>query len=210
MKTWICIGLLFFSMSSQAQTFSEWFRQKKTQKKYLMQQIVALKVYAGYLKDGYAIASKGIHSIESFTNGEFGLHEAFFNSLKVVSPLIANHEKVDDILTWQDEIKKGFSAFFKRTLPVQRKEYVEQVKDKLLSECDLDMEELLQLISSGELELSDDERLKRLTKIHDRMKDKYEFTQVFINQVNVLEKQMEMEKRNLQRIKEHYQISNEQ
>src|SRR5690554_6386829 len=166
MKVLICILLLCFSMSSQAQTWNEIFRQKKTQKKYLLQQIVALKVYAGYLKDGYTIASKGIHSIESFANGEFGLHDAFFSSLKVVSPIIASNEKVDDILEWQMEIKKQFSMLLKMTIHSQRKDYFENVKDKIVKECEVDLEELLILISSGGLEMSDDERLPRLEKIH--------------------------------------------
>ena len=41
---------------SQAQTFNEWFRQKATQKKYLIQQIAALQVYLDYVQKGYAIA----------------------------------------------------------------------------------------------------------------------------------------------------------
>lgn len=208
MKILTCILFLALSMSSQAQTWNEFFRQKKTQEKYLLQQIVALKVYAGYVKDGYVIVSKGIHSIESFANGEFSLHDAFFSSLKVVSPLIANNGKVDDILGWQVEIKKQFSSLSKMPVHDQRKNYFEKVKDKIVKECEVDLEELLQLISSGELEMSDDERLKRLERIHHSMKDKYQFTQVFINQVKVLEKQIELEKRSIQRMRINYQTPN--
>jgi hypothetical protein len=41
---------LLFVQVSTAQTWSEWFSQKKTQKKYLLEQVAALKIYAGYLK----------------------------------------------------------------------------------------------------------------------------------------------------------------
>lgn len=208
MKILIGILLLCFSMSSQAQTWDEIFRQKKTQKKYLLKQIVALKVYAGHLKDGYKIASKGIHSIEFFTNGEFKLHDAFFNSLKVVSPFIVNNGKVEDILDWQKEIKKGFLTLSKLAIYGQNKDYFEDVKDKTLKECEADLEELFQLISSGELEMSDDERLKRLEKIHYRMKEKYQFTHAFIAQAKVLETQIELEKRSIQRVRKYHPTSN--
>ena len=48
-----------------AQTWAEWFRQKATQKKYLLQQIAALHVYSGYLSKGYSIAKDGLNTIKS-------------------------------------------------------------------------------------------------------------------------------------------------
>lgn len=54
------MAFVFSFQLAEAQTFDEWFRQKKTQKKYLVQQIAALKVYLGYLKEGYEIAQKGM------------------------------------------------------------------------------------------------------------------------------------------------------
>ncbi|MCH5688762.1 conjugal transfer protein TraI [Niabella sp. W65] len=52
MKKILLFLLLVVSAGSnlQAQTFAEWFQQKKTQKKYLLQQIAALQVYIGYAK----------------------------------------------------------------------------------------------------------------------------------------------------------------
>ena len=47
----------------RAQTFAEWFQQKSTQKKYLLQQIAALQVYAAYYKAGNNIAHNGLGSI---------------------------------------------------------------------------------------------------------------------------------------------------
>src|SRR5690554_5363445 len=136
MKLIFCIILLFISISSQAQTWNEIFKQKKTQKKYLLQQIVAMKVYARYLKDGYKIASKGIYSIQSFTNCEFNLHDAFFRSLASVNPMIANNGKVVDIIDWQKSIKKQFSSLSNVTNLSQHKDYFENVRDKIFKECE--------------------------------------------------------------------------
>ena len=64
-----------------AQTSSEWFRQKATQKKYLLQQIAALQVYSGYLSKGYSIAKNGLNTIKNIKNGDLLQHSNYFTSL---------------------------------------------------------------------------------------------------------------------------------
>ena len=92
----------------QAQTWSEWFKQKKTQKKYLLQQIAALEVYAGYLKKGYKIFDGGLSAIRDITHGEFNLHNAFISSLKQVSPEIRKDARIAEIIALQVSIMKAF------------------------------------------------------------------------------------------------------
>jgi len=208
MKATLCVILLLFSLSSQAQSWDEIFKQKKTQKKYLLQQILAMKVYAGYLKDGYDIASQGINSIKAFSNGEFTLHNDFFNSLEMVSPVIRENKKIADIVGWQVSIKKDFNLIVKVGSNAHHKSYVENVRAEVFKHCEFDLDELLLLVSTGELEMSDDERLKRLEKIHRRMQDKFEFTRSFISQIKVLDQQIEQEKRNLEKSLDLYQIPN--
>ena len=208
MKATLCIILLFFSLGSQAQTWDEIFKQKKTQKKYLLQQILAMKIYAGYLKDGYDIASQGINSIKAFSNGEFTLHGDFFNSLEMVSPVIRENKKITDIVGWQTSIKREFNRLAKGGNYAHHKSYVENVKAEVFKQCEFDLDELLLLVSTGELEMSDDERLKRLEKIHQRMQDKFQFTRSFIRQIKVLGHQIEQEKRNVEKSLDLYHIPN--
>ena len=208
MKATLCIILLLFSLGSQAQTWDEIFKQKKTQKKYLLQQILAMKVYAGYLKDGYNIASQGINSIKAFSNGEFTLHSDFFNSLEIVSPVIRENKKISDIIGWQISIKKEFNTVAKVGSYAHHKSYVEDVKAGVFKQCEFDLDELLLLVSTEELEMSDDERLKRVEKIHQRMQDKFQFTRSFISQIKLLDQQIEQEKRNLEKSLDLYQIPN--
>ena len=53
MKKLIIIMLLGMLVTGvKAQTFAEWFQQKKTQKIYLLEQIAALQIYTGYLQKG--------------------------------------------------------------------------------------------------------------------------------------------------------------
>lgn len=73
------VAYLAVSLPVHAQTWSEWFRQKKTQKKYLLQQIAALKVYIDYAEKGYKIACDGIHAVREIKRGDFNLHDNFLS-----------------------------------------------------------------------------------------------------------------------------------
>src|SRR5687767_6220341 len=86
---------------SFGQTWEEFFRQADTQKKYLLEQIAALKVYSGYLKQGYNIASTGLKTVKDITGGEFNLHSSFINSLKTVNPAIKKDLRIAEIISLQ-------------------------------------------------------------------------------------------------------------
>ncbi len=71
----LCI-ILFSRSICGAQTPDEWFRQKATQKKYLIQQNAAFQVYLDYVQKGYAIAQKGLTTIGHIKQGDLDLHQA--------------------------------------------------------------------------------------------------------------------------------------
>ena len=201
----IFIAILFCAITSNAQTYDEFFRQKKTQKKYLIEQLVALKVYAGYLKKGYDIASNGLNTIKDFSNGEFGLHKTFVSSLKAVSPAIRKNGKVADIIILQLEISQSFRSiktddFLGEAILA----YVDDVQENVMKECEKDLDELLLVITSGKVEMKDDERLKRLESIYQNMRDKSAFVQHFINQLNIIGHQKKQEKQSIHDLKKLY------
>lgn len=187
---------------AQAQTYEELFRQKKTREKYLVQQLTALQVYAGYLKQGYNIASKGINTVKSIKNGEFSLHRDFFNSLKIINPVIRNHVKTAEIVTYQSQIIKLFGRLNQlEELSEQEHSYIRRVKLKVLDEGSKDLEELFMVITTGALEMTDDERMNRLDKIYGSMQDRYRFTESFINDAIGLSEQRKTGKRELNTLK---------
>lgn len=183
----------------KAQTWDEIFKQKETQKKYLLQQLAALKLYAGYLKKGYDIADKGINSIKSFSNGEFKLHDEFFGTLKLISPSVAEKASLAEIIKCQFDIRQGFNKLRNASgFQLTEKSYFESVRKNILDECASDLDELLLVITSGELEMHEAERISRIQEIHLRMKDKYAFTTSFISRANNLRNQRELETRSIE------------
>ena len=205
-----CVFILcsLILVPAKAQTWNELFKQKETQKKYLLEQIVALKVYASYLKKGYDITSSGLQTVKDITKGEFNLHNAFISSLKTVSPAIRSHVKVAEIIAMQIEIGKAFSGLRNNSmLPLANQLYIEDVKDKVIDECLKDLEELLLVIASGKVEMTDDERIKRLDKVYGAMKDKSAFTQSFYNEINLLIRQKASEQQSINQLKKIYEIN---
>lgn len=183
--------LLTLSSAANAQTFSEWFRQKKTQKKYLIQQIAANQVYLEYLNKGYQIAKDGLGTIGSFKRGEFNLHGDYFNSLKYVNPEVKHYLKVVDIITLQVRIVRGTSSNLRQlsesdVFSSEEIKYVQGVFRRLFDDCEAALDELITITTDGELEMKDDERIARIDQIYLEMLDKHTFFQSFRKEAQMM------------------------
>ena len=195
-----------FCNSLTAQTTDEWLNQKSTQKKYLLQQIAALQVYISYAKKGYNIVSSGLHTIRDIKKGELNIHTAFFNSLKAVNPKIARYQKVADIISYQLRIIKQVKeslAYIRESkqFTIQEIEYNRKVFDFLLQECIESINELLSVITPGQLEMKDNERMVRIDKLYADMQDKYTFCTVMSEDIALLAAQRMGEYRDIQKSK---------
>jgi len=176
---------------SHAQTFNEWFRQKKTQKKYLLQQIAALRVYLDYLKKGYKIVDKGLTIVGDIKQGKFDLDIEYLESLGNVNSAVSGSAKVASIIGYQKKIMTEFrklkslaneTAYFTD----EERKYVESVYANMLRESELSLDELDRVLSNSDFEMTDDERVKRVDALYVDMKDKYTFTKSFSNSTQVL------------------------
>lgn len=189
-----------------AQTLGEFFNQKKKQQQYLLQQIAALQVYIGYAKKGYEIVDDGLQTVKDFTNGEFKLHDAFISSLKQVSPAIRNNAKIAEIISLQLAIVKAFASVKSSTvLSAPTLLYIAGVKENVMEEFMKDLEELLMVITSGKLDMGDEERLQRLDKVYASMRDKSAFVQDFVGNIHLLIHQKNSELNHLNLLKKHYE-----
>ena len=185
MKKLLILSIVVLCANSlSAQTWAEWFRQKATQRKYLLQQIAALQVYSGYLSKGYSIAKNGLNTIKSIKNGDLLQHTNYFTSLVTVNPKIKRYTKVADIIALQITIAKQSANAIKnfrnnRHFTPAEINYLQSVFTKLLSECAKNLDELFNLITNENLQMKDDERIKAIDKIYLDMQDKQQFARAF-------------------------------
>lgn len=210
MKTIIAICLLMFiGSASHAQTFNEWFRQKKTQKKYLIEQIAALKVYEDYVKAGYKIVSGGLDFIGDLKDGEFSLHKKYFTDLVTVNPQLRQYSKIPETISKQIELVQ----MGQRTLKTLRQSgmmkddelmYVKRVFDRVIDHAAALLDELAMLIGDGEVSLKDDERMVRIDKLNEETRELHSFMTGFASEAKQLANARYLEGLEAKRIGRYY------
>jgi hypothetical protein len=150
-----------------------------------MQQIAAYNALESEIKMGYGVVKNGLSGIASINTAELNAHTAFYNSLRTPSSAVKNSTQVKDILNYQQYINIAFSQSFSG-LTNDETNYVTAVKNNVFNDCNKDLADLQNLLATGKLQLSDDERLKRLNAIHASMLEKYQFSQSFTNSIKLL------------------------
>jgi hypothetical protein len=195
------------SAPAKAQTYNEIFRQKKTQEKYLLKQLAYLKLYADQAWRGYKLVSGGLETINGFTSGEFKAHEAFISALSTVSSLVRKDFRVGEIVKFQLGINSSFRALQKSSALGQapNQDYYRAVQEKVVAECNADLDELLDVVLSGDLEMDDAERLARLKKIHISMQEKASFTRWFCTEAQLVLQSRKQEKLDIEDLRRIYE-----
>jgi hypothetical protein len=191
MRTLLLISLVLLANLCQAQKFKEWFRQKKTQKQYLIEQIAQYKIYLELLEKGYAIAKEGLETIHDIKNGEFKLHKNYMDSLRIVGAQVSKYPKIKLTGSLHAQIKAvaassenrlGQSGYFSS----EELSYIGAVYGRLLEDCQQINDALKDVTRDGTLAMSDDERFKRIDLLYDHMQSNYGFAKAFSSEVMVL------------------------
>lgn len=171
----------------QSFSFSDLFGQANKQKQYYMQQIAAYNAFESELKQGYGVIKHGINGIASINTTELDAHNIYYASLKLPSAQVKNSTQIQDITQWQLVIITQFNSVSQvNGLTSDEQSYVTGVQSGILKNCSSDLTDLQNLMAPGTLQMTDDQRLKRLAKIHKSTQDKYEFTLNFCNTVRLL------------------------
>ena len=192
-KFWVIGLVLIWGLglgfaSCKAQTAAEFFRQKKTQEKYLLKQLAYLELYGSELRKGYQLAKEGWGTIKGLTADEFKLHKAFFDALAKVSGVVQNDFRVIAIAKLQVRIRSSLGALAANpAIPQYLNGYIKQVQQTVMQECDEDLGELMEVVLSGEVEMDDEARLERLELLYAAMKKKAAFTSYFCAEVQGLQ-----------------------
>ncbi|MNH93618.1 hypothetical protein D3C73_462220 [compost metagenome] len=167
----ICALMTLQRVYGQTPILKEWLSQKKTQKEYLIKQIAALEAYINLGKNGYKIYKTGLNTIGNLKNGEFILHDDFFNSLKNINPSISKYPRVKDIVENVNNIltiqRAGKDNIRNNALirPEEKKQLLETIA-LMQNESESLLQELNLVLEPGALEMKDDERIQRIDKIH--------------------------------------------
>jgi hypothetical protein len=212
MKKCLLMVIICCSVSCvQAQTFNEWFKQKKTQIQYLVDQIAALKVYSESLEKGYKITNGGLKFIHGIKEGDFDLHEMYFNSLKKVNAQVKSYSKIADIILKQTAILKACKK--QKNLMRERLEfsdeelnYSDKVFENLLDGCGEIIDQLTAVLSDGIFEMKDGERIEIIDQLYDQMEERYAFLQNFGDETYILSIQRMKDRNDVKTLRDGFGI----
>lgn len=201
----VMIGLLMVwcVQLAEAQTFKEWFEQKKTQINYYAQQIVALKAYSELLQKGYMIARDGLGLISDIKHGDFDLHDGYFSSLKTVNPSLRAHAATQQAFTLYERVSEQGRVtrrFIREQLSFTtgEKDYLLLVVDALAQKAKSERAELQLLTTANAYMLTDDERLNRIGRTAETLEEQYAFIKSFYHQLQLLAAQRQQENSDVQ------------
>jgi len=157
----------------------------------MLQQIAALEGYIATAEKGYKIAEDGLHTIRDIKNGEFNLHSTFFSSLQSVNPQVRGLAEATEIVALQASIINRTSRTLQsirqnRWLRADEIDYLSKVYATLLNSALEDVNALADLTTSGKLEMTDGERIKRMQVIDNDMQQQYSFLLNFSDQTDLL------------------------
>jgi len=160
-----------------AQTFGEWFRQNATQRKYLLEQIAALKVYSGYLSKGYGIVRDGAGLVGDIRGQDLSMHEGYFASLAKVNSSVSGQQKAKAALMLMEQMAAIRTATGKL---VRQNEWtagehggiIRHLYD-LEKEAGKQKDDLELVLQPDRTVMTDDERIARLGKVYGNILESY-------------------------------------
>lgn len=196
---------------AKAQFLGGFFSQQATKKKLMAEQLAGYQLYLSAITTGYTIAGKGLRAAHDLKNGTFSLHTAYFNALQQVAPVVKNDPKGRATDSLYQQVRSLFAnekqwQARQKLLNPKELQYLGHVSAGLLAKCRTDMNELTDVLTPGKLQLTDADRLSRLDKIYDRMKDKQAFAAYFSNKCRKLALNRQKQQQDREQMKRLYGI----
>ncbi len=164
----------------------------------MLKQIALLAVQVRELEKAIEIARDGLTTINEIKHGEFNLHNIFFSSLQSVNPAVAKYSRIAVIIADQISIIREFKALLQKQeadkqVTTAELLYVRSVYAHVTDECEKKLSDLVTVTTSGSLEMTDDERIKRIDVIAGDMNDRYAFSRHFTSGTGQLMTERESE-----------------
>lgn len=171
-----------------------------------VEKLSQLKNILADMKAGYQIVSTGYHAVKTISEGNFTLHEVFLDGMMLVKPEIKKYSRVADIITYQKEIVTVYKQAFNRfkasgDFNAREMDYLAKVYQQLSEQSLNNLEELVSVITSTKLRMSDDERLQAIDRIFADSQDKVQFLRNFNEQAGMLSLRRAKERAEVQTLK---------
>lgn len=141
--------------------------------------------------EGYTILEKGYNNIRNISEGNFSLHKVFLDGLLEVSPVVKKYQRIEDIIHYQQRIVREYKAAFNqfrgdKNFTRAELDYMQKLYSRLFHQSVQSLDALFMVITSGELRMSDEERLEAIDHIYSEVVARYNFLHDFNNSTKLL------------------------
>jgi hypothetical protein len=203
----ICFVLSVFSfLPSKAQVSTG---QDMQQLLLDIEKLTQFKAILSDMQTGYTILTQGYGTVKDLSQGNFNLHSTFLNSLMAVNPEIRKYGRIANIIADQASIVSEYKAAWKQAnagghFNVDELGYINNVFQHLLNQSVDNLANLTNVITAGNLRMSDAERLQAIDHIYSDTQNKLVFLRHFNNQVAILAVQRQKAQNEVQTFKNLY------
>lgn len=201
MKKCMCVFLLL--LCSYCESYSQ--AQELQQLSLDIEKLAQLKSMLSSMTKGYSTLKNGYNSVIGISQSNFDLHKAFLDGLFQVSPGVKRYKKINDIISDQSllvrEYKTGNDRFHSASV-FNQKELL-SISNKYaawVEQSEKNLDELLLVITPGQLRMNDEERIAVIDRADSEMKEILNSLRSFNNSNNAI-------MQNRQRVKRDIEVS---
>ncbi|BAV04440.1 hypothetical protein SAMN05421788_110175 [Filimonas lacunae] len=188
-------------------------RQAKAQSQELQQLILnvekwhQLKEILNTMYKGYTILTNGYKTIKDLAEGNFNLHDLFLSTLLKVSPTVAKYHKIVNIISNQQKIiaeyKSAYSSFsLSGVFTDGELDHISNIYNNILDKTAKNFDELLLIITAGQLRMNDAERIAAIDRIDGDVKEKLDFLYAFDKKTLILQQQQQQAIKDIQTLQQ--------
>lgn len=197
----ICLSSTVFKLKAQSTEVQQLLLN--------VEKLSQLKNILSDMKRGYTIITNGYNAVKNISQGNFSMHEVFLDGLMLVNPEIKKYERVADIITYQQHLLSEYKSAYNRfrnadTFSPEELSYLSGIYGRLFDQSIDNLDELLTVITSSKLRMSDDERLRAIDRIFLDIQDKLIFLRSFNKEASILNLQRQKEKLDINATRRYY------
>lgn len=182
----VVVGLMTAVSGARAQSVAD----DITQLLLDVQKLSQLKQILSDMYTAYTVVHQGYEDIKNLSQGTFSLHKAFLDGLLAVSPAVSSYAKVGDIVHKEALLVQEYEAASKYLRGTgqftdQELVYFGNVYANMVQGSVKNVNELMMVVTAGELRMSDAERLAAIDRIDGNISGQLDYLRRFDNQAAV-------------------------
>ena len=174
-----------------------------------IEKLTQFKAILSDMKTGYTLLTQGYNQVKDISQGNFNIHSTFLNSLMAVSPEVRKYGRIADIIEEQASIVSEYKSTLRQANAAGHFNageliYMNQVFSQLLTQSLNNLTTLANVITAGNMRMSDAERLQTIDHIYSDTQNKLVFLRSFDNQVAILSLQRQKAQNDVNTLKKLY------